>query len=40
MIITDVLAKIAGAMWPTYFALAELTAAEARIGALVEKAVS
>ena len=30
-----------GAMWPTYFALAELTAAEeARIGALVKKAVS
>ena len=30
-----------GPMWPTYFALAELTAtAEARIGALVEKAVT
>ncbi len=30
-----------GAMWPTYFALKELTAAEeARIGALVKKAVS
>ena len=30
-----------GAMWPTAFALAELTAAdEARIGALVAKAVS
>ena len=30
-----------GAMWPTAFALKELTAAEvARIGALVEKAVS
>ena len=30
-----------GDMWPTYFALAELTAAaEARIGALVEKAAS
>ena len=30
-----------GAMWPTAFALAELTAAdEARIGALVKKAVS
>jgi uncharacterized protein YdhG (YjbR/CyaY superfamily) len=30
-----------GAMWPTSFALTELTAAEeARIGALVEKAVS
>ena|SRR5215210_3983665 len=30
-----------GAMWPTSFALAELTAAdEARIGALVKKAVS
>lgn len=30
-----------GAMWPTYFALTELTAAdEARIGALVKKAVS
>ena len=30
-----------GAMWPVYFALTELTAAaEARIGALVEKAVS
>jgi uncharacterized protein YdhG (YjbR/CyaY superfamily) len=30
-----------GAMWPTYFALTELTAAdEARIGALVQKAVS
>jgi hypothetical protein len=30
-----------GAMWPTAFALTELTAAdEARIGALVEKAVS
>jgi uncharacterized protein YdhG (YjbR/CyaY superfamily) len=30
-----------GAMWPTSFALKELTAAdEARIGALVEKAVS
>jgi uncharacterized protein YdhG (YjbR/CyaY superfamily) len=29
-----------GAMWPTYFALTELTAAEeARIGALVKKAV-
>jgi uncharacterized protein YdhG (YjbR/CyaY superfamily) len=31
----------AGAMWPTAFALTELTAAdEARIGALVKKAVS
>jgi uncharacterized protein YdhG (YjbR/CyaY superfamily) len=31
----------AGAMWPTYFALKELTAAEeAKIGALVKKAVS
>jgi uncharacterized protein YdhG (YjbR/CyaY superfamily) len=31
----------AGAMWPTAFALRELTAAEeARIGALVKKAVS
>jgi hypothetical protein len=30
-----------GAMWPTSFALKELTAAEeARIGALVKKAVS
>jgi uncharacterized protein YdhG (YjbR/CyaY superfamily) len=30
-----------GTMWPTYFALTELTAAgEARIGALVKKAVS
>jgi uncharacterized protein YdhG (YjbR/CyaY superfamily) len=30
-----------GAMWPTAFALTELTAAdEARIGALVKKAVS
>jgi uncharacterized protein YdhG (YjbR/CyaY superfamily) len=30
-----------GAMWPTYFALTELTSAdEARIGALVQKAVS
>ena len=30
-----------GAMWPTAFALKELTAAEAaRIGALVKKAVS
>ena len=30
-----------GAMWPTAFALKELTAAEvARIGALVRKAVS
>jgi uncharacterized protein YdhG (YjbR/CyaY superfamily) len=30
-----------GAMWPTYFALKELTAAEeAKIGALVKKAVS
>ena len=30
-----------GAMWPTTFALKELTAAEeARIGALVKKAVS
>jgi uncharacterized protein YdhG (YjbR/CyaY superfamily) len=30
-----------GAMWPTYFALKELTAAEeAKIGALVRKAVS
>jgi uncharacterized protein YdhG (YjbR/CyaY superfamily) len=30
-----------GGMWPTYFALAELTAAdEARIGALVKQAVS
>jgi uncharacterized protein YdhG (YjbR/CyaY superfamily) len=30
-----------GAMWPTYFALTELTAAgEERIGALVQKAVS
>jgi hypothetical protein len=30
-----------GSMWPTYFALTELTAAaEARIGALVKKAVS
>ena len=30
-----------GAMWPTAFALTELTAAdEARIGALVQKAVS
>jgi hypothetical protein len=30
-----------GAMWPTYYALTELTAAEeARIGALVKKAVS
>src|SRR5262245_54655125 len=30
-----------GAMWPTYFALMELTAAdEVRIGALVKKAVS
>jgi uncharacterized protein YdhG (YjbR/CyaY superfamily) len=30
-----------GAMWPTSFALSELTAAdEARIGALVQKAVS
>jgi hypothetical protein len=30
-----------GAMWPTYFALKKLTAAEeARIGALVKKAVS
>jgi uncharacterized protein YdhG (YjbR/CyaY superfamily) len=30
-----------GAMWPTYFALKELTAdVEVRIGALVEKAVS
>ncbi len=30
-----------GAMWPTYFALTKLTAAdEARIGALVKKAVS
>jgi uncharacterized protein YdhG (YjbR/CyaY superfamily) len=30
-----------GAMWPTYFALTELTAAEeARIGALVKRAVS
>ena len=30
-----------GAMWPTVFALKELTAAEeARIGALVRKAVS
>jgi uncharacterized protein YdhG (YjbR/CyaY superfamily) len=30
-----------GAMWPTYFALKELTAAdEGRIGALVKKAVS
>ena len=30
-----------GAMWPTYFALKELTAAEeARIGALVKKAAS
>jgi uncharacterized protein YdhG (YjbR/CyaY superfamily) len=30
-----------GAMWPTSFALTELTAAdEARIGALVKKAVS
>ncbi len=30
-----------GTMWPTYYALAELTAAtEARIGALVKKAVS
>jgi uncharacterized protein YdhG (YjbR/CyaY superfamily) len=30
-----------GAMWPTYFALKELTAAaEARIAALVKKAVS
>jgi len=30
-----------GAMWPTSYALTELTAAgEARIGALVEKAVS
>jgi len=30
-----------GAMWPTAFALNELTAAEeARIGALVKKAVS
>ncbi|MFY9615664.1 MAG: DUF1801 domain-containing protein [Candidatus Dormiibacterota bacterium] len=30
-----------GAMWPVYFALTELTAAEeARIGALVKKAVS
>jgi len=30
-----------GAMWPTYFALPELTAAdEARIGALVKQAVS
>jgi uncharacterized protein YdhG (YjbR/CyaY superfamily) len=30
-----------GAMWPTYFALKELTTAEkARIGALVKKAVS
>jgi hypothetical protein len=30
-----------GAMWPTAFALMELTAAdEARIGALVKKAVS
>ena len=29
-----------GAIWPTAFALTELTAAEARIGALVKKAVS
>ena len=30
-----------GAMWPIYFALKEVTAAEeARIGALVKKAVS
>src|SRR4051794_24274546 len=29
-----------GAMWPTAFALKELTAEEARIGALVTKAVS
>ncbi|MEU5944735.1 DUF1801 domain-containing protein [Micromonospora sp. NPDC047465] len=30
-----------GAMWPTYFALAELTAdVEARVGALVKQAVS
>jgi uncharacterized protein YdhG (YjbR/CyaY superfamily) len=30
-----------GAVWPTYYALTELTAAdEARIGALVKKAVS
>ena len=30
-----------GTMWPTYFALTELTAAdEARIGALVKKAAS
>ena len=30
-----------GTMWPTYYALAELTPAdEARIGALVKKAVS
>ena len=30
-----------GAMWPTYFAVKELTSAEeAKIGALVKKAVS
>jgi hypothetical protein len=30
-----------GVMWPTYYALTELTAAaEARIGVLVQKAVS
>ena len=30
-----------GVMWPTYYALTELTAAaEARIGALLQKAVS
>jgi hypothetical protein len=29
-----------GAMWPTSFALKELTAAEEKIGALVKKAVS
>ena len=29
-----------GAMWPTSFALKELTAEEAKIGALVKKAVS
>ena len=38
---SDVANLDAGAMWPTAFALTELTAAdEARIGALVKKAVS
>jgi len=38
---SDVAKLDEGTMWPTYFALSELTAAnEARIGALVRQAVS